>query len=122
MGFSGAQDPLCGIYVNSKKGVDVISQSEEPLFKKLALVDFPGENSRAVGIVCCNTHGEIAHLIGNNLVNVFMPSTPNITTGYLLFVPREQITLLDMSVDEGLVTVISLGTINPHRAGVQAIG
>ena len=108
-----------GIYVNSKKVVDVISQSKEPLFKKLALVDFPGESARAVGIVCCNTQGEIAHRIGNNFVNVFILSTPNITSGYLLFVPREQVTLLDMSVDEGLVSVISLGTINPHTANVK---
>ena len=103
-----------GIYVNSKSVVDAISQSDEPLFKKLALVDFPGEGARAVGIVCCNTQGEIARHIGNDLVNVFILSTPNITSGYLLFVPKDQVTLLNMSIDEGLAMVISLGMINPQ--------
>lgn len=105
-----------GIYLNSKNVVDTISRSEEPLFKKLALVDFPGENTKAIGIVCCNSRGEIAHVIGKDLVNVYILSTPNFTSGYLLFVPKERITSLDLSVEEGLATVVSLGTINPQTA------
>ncbi len=103
------------IYVNSKKVVEVISQSDEKLFKKLVLVDFPGDGTKAIGLICCNTQGEIAHVAGKNLVNVYIFSTPNFTSGYLLIVPRENLVDLDCSVEEGLATVISLGAIVPQQ-------
>lgn len=106
---------VCSIYANSKKVVEAISQSEEKLFKKLVLVDFPSGDTKAIGLICCSTQGEIAQVAGKNLINVYIFSTPNFTSGYLLIVPRENIVDLDLSVEEGLATVISLGAIVPQQ-------
>jgi len=105
------------IYTSIKKVIDTISQTETPTFEKMVLLTYPRDPLKTLGIVCCPTRGEIEEKTRNNLVNVFIPTSPNPTTGYLLMVPRADLETLDMTVEEGLKMIISFGMVNPEARG-----
>ena len=67
----------------------------------------------AIGFLTSETKGEIAIRKGKKMINVFMPSTPNPTTGFLMFVPLSIVTKLSMSVDQAIKYIISAGIITP---------
>ena len=69
-----------------------------------------------MGFITGRTRGEVRERIDRDLVNVFLPTTPNPTSGFLLFVPRDDLVHLDMSVEEGIKMVISAGIVTPPRA------
>jgi uncharacterized membrane protein len=105
------------IYTSIKKVVDTLSQSETPTFEKMVLLTYPREPLKTLGIVCCDTKGEIASHTDGGSVNVFVPTSPNPTTGFLLMVPREKLDVLEMSVEDGLKMIISFGMVNNAEKG-----
>lgn len=105
------------IYISIKKIVETFSQTGAPTFKKALLLEYPRPGLRTLGIICCDTKGEIASRRPEDLVTVFVPTTPNPTSGYTIMVPREQITPLNMPIDDGLKMIISLGMFNPKEKG-----
>jgi len=66
-----------------------------------------------IGFVTSNTQGEIRRVMADEMVNVFLPTTPNPTSGFLLFVPRKDCITLNMTVEEGVKLVISGGIVSP---------
>ncbi len=90
----------------------VVSQSERS-FQEVGLIEYPRPGLWAVCFVAAETKGEIIHHTHKEMVSVFLPTTPNPTSGFLLFVPRKDITILDMSVEEGAKLVISGGLVVP---------
>jgi uncharacterized membrane protein len=105
--------PLMNKIYGTIKQVNESFSSNKSSFKQVVLVSFPHERSRAVGFVT----GEQVGLGGERLISVFVPTTPNPTSGFLLLVPESQITKLDMSVADGIKFTISLGAIAPDHAG-----
>lgn len=99
------------IYTSIKKVVDTISQTETPTFQKMVLLTYPRPPLKTLGIVCCDTRGEILNRTGGDSINVFVPTSPNPTTGFLLMVAREDLQFLDMTVEEGLKMIISFGMV-----------
>lgn len=90
-----------------------LSQSSSS-FQDVALIEYPRKGLFAIVFVSTETKGEIPEKSGvADLLSVFLPTTPNPTSGYLLFVPREDVVLLDMSVEEGAKLVISAGLVLP---------
>ena len=77
------------------------------------LVEYPRRGIWAVAFITGRTEGEVQNLIADELINVFLPTTPNPTSGFLLFVPREDLIKLDMSVEEAIKMVISAGIVTP---------
>ena len=69
------------IYTSIKKVVDTISQTETPTFQKMVLLTYPRHPLKTLGIVCCDTRGEILSHTGGDSINVFVPTSPNPTTG-----------------------------------------
>ena len=69
------------IYITIKKVVDTISQSQTPTFGKMALITYPRSPLKTVGIVACNTPDMVFKMVGKRSVNVFVPTSPNPTTG-----------------------------------------
>ena len=69
-----------------------------------------------LGFVRADTEGEVKKIVGKDMVNVFIPTTPNPTSGFLIFVPREDVVELDMGVEEGIKFVISGGIVAPDEA------
>ncbi|MEE9587441.1 MAG: DUF502 domain-containing protein [Hyphomicrobiaceae bacterium] len=92
----------------------VLSQSSTS-FQKVGIIEWPREGLYAIVFISTETKGEIAHKWEGEteLLSVFLPTTPNPTSGYLLFVPRGDIIELDMSVEDAAKMVISAGLVTP---------
>ena len=101
------------IYITIKKVVDTISQSQTPTFEKMALITYPRSPLKTVGIVACNTPDMVFKMVGKRSVNVFVPTSPNPTTGFVIAVPIEDVNFLKMTVEEGLKMIISFGVVAP---------
>lgn len=99
------------IYMGIKQIADAVFQSDSRVFRKVVLVEFP---RRGVYVIAFKTEmagSEIRAKTGRELVSVFLPTTPNPTSGYLLLVPTDEVIDLDMSVERGLKLVVSAGSV-----------
>jgi uncharacterized membrane protein len=81
--------------------------------KNVVLVEYPRKGTWAVGFATKDNEGEIKKKTNQNLVNVFVPTTPNPTSGFLLMYPKEDLIYLDMSFEEASRFIVSAGTSNP---------
>ena len=81
--------------------------------KSVVLVEYPRKGSWAVGFATKDNKGEISKRTNQKLVNVFIPTTPNPTSGFLLMFPKEDIIYLDMNFEEASKFIVSAGTSNP---------
>ena len=81
--------------------------------KSVVLVEYPRKGSWAVGFATKDNKGEISKRTNQKLVNVFVPTTPNPTSGFLLMFPKEDIIYLDMNFEEASKFIVSAGTSNP---------
>ena len=81
--------------------------------KSVVLIQYPRKGSWAVGFATKDNKGEISKKINRNLVNVFVPTTPNPTSGFLLMYPKDEIIYLDMTFEEASKFIISAGTSDP---------
>jgi len=102
------------IYTSIKKVVDTVSLTKTPTFQKMVLITYPREPLKTLGIVCCDTPGEITK--GEKMLNIFVPTSPNPTTGFLFMLPEKETQPLKMSVEEGLKMIISFGMTHPDAA------
>ena len=83
--------------------------------KSVVLVEYPRKGSWAVGFATKDNKGEITKKTNKKLVNVFVPTTPNPTSGFLLMFPKDEIIYLDMSFEEASKFIVSAGTSNPKN-------
>ena len=81
--------------------------------KNVVLVQYPSKGSWAVGFATKDNKGEISKKTNDTLVNVFIPTTPNPTSGFLLMFPKKEVIYLDMSFEEASKFIVSAGTSNP---------
>ena len=98
----------------------VLAQSSKS-FREVVLVEYPRRGVWAIAFVTGHTEGEVQHLVEDDLINVFLPTTPNPTSGFLLFVPRKNLTTLNMTVEEGIKLVISGGIVTPPDLRPQSL-
>lgn len=101
------------VYGALKQLVETVVQQRETSFQEVVLIEYPRRGLYAVGFVTANARGEVGEALGDNVVGVFVPTTPNPTSGFLLFVPRDDITPLSMTVEEGAKLIISAGLVTP---------
>ncbi|PWU06283.1 MAG: hypothetical protein C5B43_01990 [Verrucomicrobia bacterium] len=106
--------PLIGkIYNTAKQVVDAFGKEKKAIFQKTVLFEFPKKGMYAIGFLTSSTKGEVHYHTQEDLVNIFMPTTPNPTTGFLLMIPRKDIIELKMSTTEGMKLIISGGAVMP---------
>ncbi len=105
-----------GIYRALKQIFETVLSQSNNSFQNVGLVEYPRKGLYAIVFVSTETKGEIDDKVfkGKEVLSVFLPTTPNPTSGYLLFVPKEDIVFLDMSVEEGAKLVISAGLVVPQ--------
>ena len=103
------------IYSSVKQLTETLFTNSGQSFNKVVLVQFPHPQAWAVGFLTGTAAAEARLRTGRDLVNVFVPTTPNPTSGFFLMVPREQLVELDMSVDEGLKLMLSIGVVQPKE-------
>ena len=102
------------IYTGAKQVVTTIAEADTKAFRKVVLVEFPRKGIYSVGFITGTTEGEVQELTDAKLVNVFVPTTPNPTSGFLVFVANEDIIELTMTVEEGIKFIISVGIVTPE--------
>ncbi len=103
------------IYSSVKQVSDTLFSSNGNAFRKALLVQYPREGAWTIAFLTGAPSGEVAaHLPGDH-VSVYVPTTPNPTSGFFLMLPRDQVVELDMSVDEALKYIISMGVVTPDR-------
>ena len=101
------------VYSAIAQMVETFTKREEGK-KNVVLVEYPRKGSWAVGFATKDNAGEITNKTKKNLVNVFIPTTPNPTSGFLLMFPKEEIIYLDMTFEEASKFIVSAGTSNPR--------
>lgn len=112
--------PFVGVvYRTVKQIVDTFSQENRAVFQEVVLIEYPRPNCYALGFLTNNARGEVEEKTGKSLANVFLPTTPNPTSGYLLMLPREDVQSLEMSVGEGMKMIISGGAVIPEYGKVE---
>ena len=100
------------IYSAFVQMLDIFNKSDENK-KNVVLVEYPRKGSWAVGFATKENKGEISIKSKQNLVNVFVPTTPNPTSGFLLMFPKEEVIYLDMSFEEASRFIVSAGSSEP---------
>ena len=83
--------------------------------KSVVLVEYPKKGSWAVGFATKENEGEISKKVNKKMINVFVPTTPNPTSGFLLMYPKEEVLYLDMSFEEASKFIVSAGTSDPSN-------
>ncbi|MFC1684638.1 DUF502 domain-containing protein [Pseudomonadota bacterium] len=101
------------IYSAAKQLAETMFTADSNSFRKVLLVEFPRRGLWTLGFQTGTDVGEAQRKTGQDVINVYIPTTPNPTGGYFVMVPREDVQELDMSVDEGLRMLVSMGAIVP---------
>jgi len=108
------------IYGAIKQVNDAFSSSNKTSFRTVVLIEFPRAGMYSVGFITSDQHDEVQAKTNEKVVCVFVPTTPNPTSGFLLLVPEDKVTKLEMSVADGIKYIISLGSIMPeYPAGLR---
>ncbi len=100
------------IYLGVQQVIDSVAGQKKKLFERAVLIEYPKEDSYCIGFVTADTTGEIPRKIDQEMVSVFVPTTPNPTSGFLLFLPKSEIIELEMNVETAIKTVMSAGMVN----------
>lgn len=102
-----------GIYKSVKQLSDPVLSENGQAFSKAVLIEFPHEGYYSIAFLTNKVEGEVASKLGEDHVAVYIPTTPNPTGGYMLLVPKSRIQPLNMSVDQALKYIISMGVAAP---------
>ena len=105
------------VYGGLKQIAETILSQDNTSFERACLVEYPRRGIWAIGFVSTSAKGEVAERAQVPMVSVFLPTTPNPTSGFLLFVPDEDVTYLDMTVEDAAKLVISAGLVYPNGQG-----
>lgn len=116
-----ARVPFVGpIYRGSKQLAETVLSPSSKSFRKVVLVRWPYREARSIAFVTGSELAEVSAKTGEDLVSVFVPTTPNPTSGFIFMVPRAEVVELDMSVDEAFRLVVSLGMVVPQWPRAQS--
>lgn len=104
------------IYATTKQVKEAFSGNKSS-FKQAVLVEFPRRGLYSLGFITSDQRNEVQTKTPEQVWSVFVPTTPNPTTGFLIFVPESELVRLDMSVADAIKTIISLGAVTPEYLG-----
>jgi uncharacterized membrane protein len=102
------------VYGAIKQIFETVLAQKSHAFREAVLVEFPRQRAWSVGFITAQTKGEVGRLLPiDDVVTVYVPTTPNVTGGYMIFVPRSDVIPLNMSVEDAWKLVISVGIVTP---------
>ena len=105
--------PFAGNVYKAIKQITETFSNADTAYQKVVLIEYPRKDIYAIGFMTGETKGEIKDRKKIDMVNVFVPTTPNPTSGFLLFIPKEDAVELDMSVEDAIKLVVSAGMVVP---------
>lgn len=103
-----------GIYNALKKISSTVLSNSNESFKKALLVEYPRKGMWTIAFQTGNYQGEVEEKIGEEIINIYVPTTPNPTSGFFIMLPKKDVIELDMSVDEAFKLIISTGVVAPE--------
>ncbi|MCP4126887.1 MAG: DUF502 domain-containing protein [Gammaproteobacteria bacterium] len=101
------------VYSGAKQLAETMFSDSGESFRKVLLVEFPRRGLWTLAFLTGTDQGEVQKKTGHDVINVYIPTTPNPTGGYFVMVPKEDVQELDMSVDDGLKMLMSMGAVVP---------
>lgn len=101
------------VYTSVKQIVETFSSQNRAVFQKVVLIEFPRPGIYALGFLTGTSQGEVQAKTQKRVYNIFVPTTPNPTSGFLVMVPEEEVTPLEMTVGQGMKIIISGGAVVP---------
>ena len=101
------------VYSAVKQILETVLAQQSNAFREAVLVEYPRRGIWAIAFITGRTEGEVQNITEEECINIFLPTTPNPTSGFLLFVPKEDLVHLSMSVEEAIKMVISGGIVTP---------
>ena len=108
------------VYGGVKQISDTLFDPQGKAFRRAVLVRYPHPGTWTVALMTGAPQHEVADILGKEHISVFVPTTPNITAGFFLIVPQADVIELDMSVDDALKYIISMGVAEPARREIPA--
>ncbi len=108
------------IYAGVKKVSETLLSDQTPAFRKVLLVEYPRQGIWSLAFMTANQLGEVQERTGKEVVCVFVPTTPNPTSGFIIMVPKEDVVELEMTVDEAFRMIVSLGVVVPGWPQIRA--
>lgn len=109
------------VYSVFKQIRDVFQSNTGGQYKEVVMVQYPKEGSWAIGFVAGTAKGEMRHRLGDEFIGVFVPTTPNPTSGFLLYVRASETVKLDMTVEDGAKVIFSGGLVIPEFPPAPAV-
>lgn len=112
-----ARIPLVrSIYSATKQVTETILKSDKNAFRNVYMLEYPRKGVWAVGFQTGNGLEEVRHHTGEEVLTIFVPTSPNPTSGFILMVPKSELTKLDMDVESALKLIVSLGVVTPENS------
>jgi uncharacterized membrane protein len=105
------------IYNAVKQVMNAVLSTNSEAFRKVLLIEYPRQGVWSVGFQTGSVNAEINDKVKDEMISLFIPTTPNPTSGFLLMFPKKDTIELDMSIDEALKFIISLGVMQPNNVG-----
>ena len=102
-----------GIYTSAKQIIDAFTVQGKNTFKEVVLLEYPRRDLYVIGFVTGSSKGEIQEKTEEDIINIFVPTTPNPTSGMLILAPRHEVIPLSMTVEEGMKVIVSGGLFSP---------
>ena len=102
-----------GIYGAMKQIFETVLAKQSNTFREAVLIEWPRPGMWTIAFITGRAEGEVRDVAGSDAVSVYVPTTPNPTSGYLMFVPRSELVVLSMTVEEAIKMVISTGIVTP---------
>ena len=109
------------IYWGIKQVSDTIFSSQGEAFRKALLVQYPREGAWTIAFMTGQPGGDVINHLKGEYISVYVPTTPNPTSGFFLMMPKSDVIELDMSVDEALKYIISMGVVSPNGSNKNLI-
>ena len=103
------------VYSGAKQFLETLTIEQRNAFNQVVLIEYPKKGSYTIGFVTSDTAGEIQENFTEPFINVFVATTPNPTTGFLLLLPKKDVKILPISVEDGVKMVVSGGIIYPSE-------
>ena len=104
-----------GIYSAVKQIFETVLAKQSNSFREVVLIEWPRRGAWTIGFVTATVEGEIGEQAGEDAVAIYVPTTPNPTSGYMVFLPRKEVTTLAISVEDAIKYVISTGIVTPSE-------
>ena len=101
------------LYAGIKQIMEAVLATDAKSFSKVLLIEYPRKGLWGLAFMTSDSLGEVQAKAGEDLVSVFVPTTPNPTSGFVIILPKEDVIELDMSVENGLKMIISMGVVVP---------